>query len=101
MSLCNKFNFLPNGKILDLSKLGTFCRRQNIYESKIKICFCKDRKHYGKRRKCWLPAFSPFPVTFSKGFFVRVVKVTIMWQRVNPFPFPHDDTFGAPGKQAF
>ena len=22
-------------------------------------------KHYGKRRKCWLPAFSPFPTVFS------------------------------------
>ena len=23
------------------------------------------RKYYGKRRKCWLPAFSPFPTMFS------------------------------------
>ena len=22
-------------------------------------------KHYGKRRKCWQPAFSPFPIMFS------------------------------------
>ena len=22
-------------------------------------------KHCGKRRKCWLPAFSPFPTAFS------------------------------------
>ena len=22
-------------------------------------------KHCGKRRQCWLPAFSPFPTTFS------------------------------------
>ena len=27
-----------------------------------------------KRRKCWLPAFSPFPTMFSKGHFLRVVK---------------------------
>ena len=32
------------------------------------------RKHCGKRRKCWLPAFSPFPTMFSKGFFFRVLK---------------------------
>ena len=32
------------------------------------------RKHCRKRRKCWLPAFSPFPTMFSKGFFFRVVK---------------------------
>ena len=24
-------------------------------------------------RECWLPAFSPFPTMFSKGFFPRVV----------------------------
>ena len=23
----------------------------------------------GKRRKCWLPAFSPFPTMFSKALF--------------------------------
>ena len=27
-----------------------------------------------KRRKCWLPAFSPFLTMFSKGFFCRAVK---------------------------
>ena len=32
------------------------------------------RKHGGKRRKCWLRVFSPFPTMFSKGLFVRVVK---------------------------
>ena len=30
-------------------------------------------QHYGKRRKCWLPAFSPFPTTFSKSFFLWVI----------------------------
>ena len=34
----------------------------------------KDRKDYGKRRKCWLPAFSPFPAMFSEGFLLRVIK---------------------------
>ena len=28
----------------------------------------------GKGEKCWLPAFSPFPTMFSKGFFLKVVK---------------------------
>ena len=27
----------------------------------------------GKGEKCWLPAFSPFPTMFSKGFFCRVL----------------------------
>ena len=40
---------------------------------KTEVLFGMGRKHRGKRRKCWLPAFSPFS-TFSKGFFFRVVK---------------------------
>ena len=28
----------------------------------------------GKGEKCWLPAFSPFPAMFSKGFFFSVFK---------------------------
>ena len=32
------------------------------------------RKHCGKRRKYWSPAFSPFPTMFSKVFFLRAVK---------------------------
>ena len=32
-----------------------------------------DRKHCWKRRKCWLPAFSPFLTMFSKLFFSRVI----------------------------
>ena len=34
----------------------------------------KKKKDCGKRRKCWLPAFSPFPTMFSKGFLHRCVK---------------------------
>ena len=36
--------------------------------------FRKGRKHGGKRRKCWLPGFSPFQAIISKGFFPRVIK---------------------------
>ena len=32
----------------------------------IEICFGKGRKHCGKLRKCWLPAFSLFPQCFQK-----------------------------------
>ena len=34
----------------------------------------KSRNHFWKRRKSWLPAFSPFHTMFSKGFFLKVVK---------------------------
>ena len=37
--------------------------------------FWKSRKHFGKRGKCWLPAFSPFSTMFSKSFFLRVINL--------------------------
>ena len=49
-------------------------RQQNKCDLKIKVCLGMSRKHCGKRRKCWLPAFSPFPTMFSKGDFLRVMK---------------------------
>ena len=51
------------------------CRRKNKCTWKIEICFGMGRKHCVKRRKCWFPAFSPFPTVFSKGFSFRVVKI--------------------------
>ena len=50
------------------------CRRQIKGAPNGQICPGKDRKHCGKRRKCWLPAFSSFPTMFPNGFFFRVVK---------------------------
>ena len=46
----------------------------NVSQKLNSRCFGKSRKYCGKRRKCWLPAFSLFPVMFSKYFFLRVVK---------------------------
>ena len=34
----------------------------------------KGRKHCGKSRKGWLPAFSPFPTMFLKAFSFRVIE---------------------------
>ena len=54
------------------------------------------KKHCGKRRKCWLSEFSPFPTMFSKGFFFRVFKRSLLktlWNKkkivvtsISPFP---------------
>ena len=33
----------------------------------------KNGKHCGKRRKCWLPAFSPLPPSFFTPLFVGIV----------------------------
>ena len=49
------------------------CRQQNKYDLKTEILFGNVRKRCGKRRKCWSPAFSPFPTMFSKGLFSKVV----------------------------
>ena len=55
-------------------QIESICRRQNKRDWKIEICFRKGGKHCGKKRKCWLPAFSPFPTMFSNCFFFTVVK---------------------------
>ena len=44
--------------------------------------FGKSRKHCGKRRKCWLPAFSLLTKMFSQACYFRVVKLGIVWLRV-------------------
>ena len=41
---------------------------------KFKFVFGRVENIVGKRRKCWLPAFSPFPTMFSKGVVYRVIK---------------------------
>ena len=67
------FDSLQNFKLVQIESI---CRRQNKCNPNIEICFENGRKHCGKRRKCWLPAFSPFPTILSKAFFLRVVKMS-------------------------
>ena len=57
-------------------------RGHNKCNLKTEIPFGMSDKHCGKRRKCWLPAFSPLPTMFSKAFFSKGVKVQIVWERV-------------------
>ena len=63
-------NSLPNDKLLDLLKLKALAD-DKITERKIEISVGKCGKYCGKRRKSWLPAFSPFPTMFSKGFSLK------------------------------
>ena len=65
---------LPDDKILDWSKLKQIADNKINLNKKIKTCFWKVRKHCGKRRKSYLPAFSLFPTMLSKGFLYRVIK---------------------------
>ena len=77
---CLKFCNLVRSKLyskqrnFQLTETGKICRQQNKCDLKIKCCCWKGRKHCGKRRKYWLPAFSPFPTMFSEGYFLRVIR---------------------------
>ena len=65
---------IPNDKILkDWSKLKAFAD-DKLKVAKIMIYVFDSVEKIVNRRKCWLPAFSPFPTMFSKGFFLTVVK---------------------------
>ena len=50
-------------KCFQFRQIESSCRWQDKCDWKTEICFWNDRKR-GKRRKCWLPAFSPFPTIF-------------------------------------
>ena len=54
-------NPLPNNDFFWLVQIESICRQQKNFDFKTEIHFGVGRKHCGKRRKCWLPAFSPFP----------------------------------------
>ena len=56
-----------NAKILDWSKFKAFAEDKINVGKKLKNGH-GGRKHCGKRRKCWLPAFSPFPTMFFRRF---------------------------------
>ena len=67
-------NPLPNDKFLDMTKLKAFADdKLNVAKMTISLCGRLENT-VGKRRKCWLPAFSSFHTVFSKAFFFRVVK---------------------------
>ena len=63
-----------NDKILNWLNLKAFAEDKINVVSKIEVCLLKGKKHSGKRRKCWLPAFSLFPTMFSKAFLIRVIR---------------------------
>ena len=64
----NTCKLFTKGQNFILVQIESICRLQNKRDQNIEIYSGKGRKHCCKRRKCWLPAFSPLP-TFSKGFF--------------------------------
>ena len=71
-------NSLPNNKTIDWSKFKAFADDNLNVAEMAKIVFDKVEKHCGKRCKCWLPAFSPFPTMFSKASFSGLLQVGIL-----------------------
>ena len=58
-----RVNYLPN-EIFRLIQIASICSLQNKCEIKIETSCWKGRKQCGKRRKYWLPVFSPLPTMF-------------------------------------
>ena len=67
-------NSSPNDKIFRLVQTQSIYAQQKKCNLTTDALFEMGGKHCGKRRKCWLPAFSPSLTMFLKGFFFRVVK---------------------------
>ena len=59
---------------LNSTKLQDFRLVQNESHLKLEIPFGKGRKCCGKRRKCWLPTFSPFLTKLLKFPFHTNIK---------------------------
>ena len=58
---------LPNDKILELSKFKAYADDKINATRSLNFVLGGVKNILGKRRKCWLPAFSPFPKMFSKA----------------------------------
>ena len=84
----NLLNHIWTGK-----KLKAFADDKKKCYSKIEICFVKDRKYCGKRRKCWITAFSPFPTIQSEVYLLRAVKAGIVRYRVEDVYFAKKHLF--------
>ena len=69
-----KIQLFPRQRNSGLDHTESITIQQVKSDSNITIFVGKSGKHCGERRKCWLPAFSPFPKMFSKVVYLRVVK---------------------------
>ena len=69
-----QLNSLPNEKILNPFKLKDIADDNVSVTQKLNFNLEKVENIVGKKRKCWLPAFSPLPTMFSKCFFLGVGK---------------------------
>ena len=64
-------NFVPNDKILDWSKLKGFADEKINVNEIVKFGLGRVENIM---RKCWLPAFDPFPQMFPKALCFKGIK---------------------------
>ena len=68
---------------LGWSSLKSFADDKINETEKMKFGMERVENIMGKRRKCCLPAYSPFPTMFSKGSSIGPLKVLIVGKRVD------------------
>ena len=93
------YSFCTKQQNFGHDEIVSICRLQIKHPNMTTFLFDKIRKHCRKRRKCWWPAFSPFPTVFSKAFFRVVVCIEsyiqnfIFQLREYPCNITHDILF--------
>ena len=71
---CSSQLTIQKSSKIDWTKLKAFAGNKINATEKFTLVLGRIRKHCGKRRKCWLPAFSPFSTMISNGFLYRIIK---------------------------
>ena len=71
--------FYQMRKLLTLFKLNTFAADNFSVAQMAEFCFDRVENIVGKGKKCWKPAFSPFPNMFFEGFLSVSLNVLIVW----------------------
>ena len=72
--------------------IETFANDKSNMTPKLEFALGRVENIVGKRRKCWLPAFSPFPTVFSiwlvvLGFYATLTAMVISWRWVTHMCF--------------
>ena len=93
----NSLNSVPNVNFFGQDQIQSSCRQRFQCFLNYNFCLRSGRKHYGKRRKCWLPAFSPFSTMFSslllqglENLDCVVKDLTFILKSVNSLPHNHN-----------
>ena len=76
------FNPLPDGKILDVTKLKAFADDKiNVAQMMVSV-FDRIENTVGKGENAGYQHFPLFPLSFQKASFLGSLKVRVVWSRV-------------------